>query len=176
MGREKALIKFKDKTLIEYSLEAVAGMGAPLVVSNNEAVLDFLGCIEVIPDFLPGRGPMGGIHAAMKHTGDDIFVVACDTPLLDRKTLEYLADKRGKNLVAVYRHEGKVFPFPGYFSHKLLADVERRLEGAGRELAIQDLISGADKVAFVDITRGVESLIGINTPAEYRRITGMDLE
>ena len=138
--REKALLKYGDKTLIEYSLEAIAGIeGVPLVISNNESVLGSLGGVELIPDFFLGRGPLGGIYTALEHCRDDIITVACDAPLLERKTVDRLVRERGSADIAVYTNEGQLYPFPGIYSIALLPDIESRLEGAGRDLSLQDL-------------------------------------
>jgi len=177
MGREKALMKYKGKTLIEYGIEAVSGIeGKPLVVSNNDEVRDFLsGVVEVIPDFLLGRGPLGGIYTAMEHTKDDIVIVACDTPLLKKETVNFLVREWGNADITVYTNEGKIYPFPGIYSISLIKDIEKRLEGAGRELSLQDFIRSTRQVKYIEITEGVDTLIGINTPEDYRRITGREI-
>jgi molybdopterin-guanine dinucleotide biosynthesis protein A len=176
MGREKALLKYGDKSLIEYSLEALAGIeGQPLVISNNESIMDCLGDVEVIPDFFLGRGPLGGLYTALEHCRDDIVAVACDAPLLERKTVDRLVAERGAADIAVYTNEGQLYPFPGIYSIALLPDIESRLEGAGRDLSLQDLIRAHERVSYIEITEGVETLVGINTPEDYRRVTGLEI-
>lgn len=177
MGREKALMKYNDRTLIEYSLESISGIeGKPLIISNNREVADFLEGIEVIPDFLLGRGPLGGIYTAFKHTKDDIVIVACDTPLLKKETVERLVTEWGNADISVYMNEGKIYPFPGIYSISLVKAVEKRLEGAGRELSLQDFIRSTRDVKYIEITENVDTLSGINTPEDYRRVTGHELE
>lgn len=176
MGREKALMQYLDRALIEYSLDAVAGLGdPPLVVSNNPEVRNYLRDIEVIPDFLLGRGPLGGIHAALEHTRSDIIIVACDAPLLVNNVVTRLVKARGEADIAVYVSEGKIYPFPGVYGLALLPSIEKRLEGAGRELSLQDMIRSTPAVRYVEIEDGVDALVGINTPDDYKRITGRDL-
>jgi molybdopterin-guanine dinucleotide biosynthesis protein A len=175
MGREKALMKYNDKTLIEYSLDVIADIeGEPLVVSNNREVQKFLKDIEVIPDLLVGRGPLGGIYTALEYTRDDILIVACDTPLLDQETIAMLTKEWGAADIAVYTHEGKIYPFPGIYSLSLIKDVEKRLEGAGKDLSLQDFIRSTANVKYIEKEEGVETLIGINTPEDYRKVTGHD--
>jgi len=177
MGREKALMKYNDRTLIEYSLESISGIeGKPLIISNNREVGNFLEGIEVIPDFLLGRGPLGGIYTALEHTKDDIVIVACDTPLLKKETVERLVTEWGNADISVYMNEGKIYPFPGIYSISLIKSVEKRLEGAGRELSLQDFIRNTRDVKYIEITEDVDTLSGINTPKDYRRVTGHDLE
>ena len=177
MGREKALIRYEDKTLIEYSLEAISVVeGKPLVISNNPDVSDFLKDVEVVPDFLLGRGPLGGIHTAFEHTKDDIVIIACDTPLLKKETVEVLISEWGNADISVYTNEGAIYPFPGIYSISLIKSVEKRLEGAGRDLSLQDFIRSTENVKYIEITDDAHTLSGINTPEDYRRVTGHDIE
>lgn len=173
MGCEKALMEYDGKTMVEYSLEAVSVIpGDPLVISNNPEVSDFLKGVEVVPDCLIGRGPLGGIHAGLEYTKDDIFIVACDTPFLSKDTIDILFNSAGKSEITVYIHEGKIFPMPGFYSYSLIETIEKRLEGAGRDLSLQDLVRSCSNVNYVDIEEEVETLVGINTPEDYNRATG----
>lgn len=177
MGREKALVAYNGKKLIEYSLESISGIeGRPLVVSNNNEVVSFLADVEVIPDFLLGRGPLGGIFTALEHCKDDIIIVACDTPLLKKETVEMLVTEWGNADITVYTNEGKIYPFPGIYSISLIKSLEKRLEGAGRDLSMQDFIRNTGNVKYIEITDEVSTLNGINTPDDYRKITGHELE
>ena len=177
MGRDKVLMEYEGKTLVEYSLDAISILDDnPLVISNSREVASFLKDVEVVPDLLMGRGPLGGIHTALRTAEDDIFVVACDTPLLSKETVKNLADKKGYAQIAVYISDGKLFPIPAFYGLSLIDVIETRLEGAGQDLSLQDLIRSTEKTAYIEIEENVETLIGINTPEDYRRVTGHDVD
>ena len=58
-----------------------------IVTNTPEAFADITGCIITGDHFLK-RGPLGGIHAAMRASSKDaIFVVAGDMPFLNRELI-----------------------------------------------------------------------------------------
>jgi molybdopterin-guanine dinucleotide biosynthesis protein A len=56
---------------------------------------------QVLTDAVAGMGPMGGLLSAFQKYPDRAWlVVACDLPLLDRETLQYLIDNRAPGSIA----------------------------------------------------------------------------
>ena len=80
MGRDKALLPFKGRTLLEcVAAEVHAVTGAVTVVGdiNRHSYLSY----PVIKDVFAGRGPLSGIHAALTASGAEWnLIVACDMP------------------------------------------------------------------------------------------------
>jgi molybdenum cofactor guanylyltransferase len=113
LGRDKALERIGGMTLAERALEAVRNSRVAskitFVTGNN---LEFT--IEAarldapfVFDLTEGRGPLGGLHAALANTEADwIFLLACDLPMV---TAEVIAALRG--CVRKEEHEfGAVVP------------------------------------------------------------------
>jgi molybdopterin-guanine dinucleotide biosynthesis protein A len=102
MGREKALLEIDGQPLVA----RVAASLAPLfpriiVVTANPIVVSAAG-VAAVPDTRANRGPLGGIHAALKHFNEPVFVVACDMPFLNAEFIRYLGDE--------YREEDALVP------------------------------------------------------------------
>ncbi len=97
MGRPKALLSLDGETMIERQaglLRAVtcevfgAGWPANIPTSKLPKVLSKL---RLIPDDLPGRGPLGGIYTGLKHTRTEYnLFLGCDMPYVQAGLLEYL--------------------------------------------------------------------------------------
>ncbi|MBS1597559.1 MAG: NTP transferase domain-containing protein [Bacteroidetes bacterium] len=69
-------------------------------VKNEEQAKAIVG-YKTIVDTVTGLGPFGAILSAFEFQPDAAwFVVACDLPLLDKETLEYLSKNRNRNAIA----------------------------------------------------------------------------
>ncbi len=67
-----------------------------------------------IPDTFTGLGPFGAILSAFREKPDNAWlVIACDLPLLDADTLQYLVTNRNTSSIATaYQSEHDAFPEP----------------------------------------------------------------
>ena len=135
MGREKATVELGGRTLLERALELASAVAAEALIVGPRAEFELYG--RVVEDVYPGRGPLGGIHAALWESPTELnLILAVDTPFLEARFLEYL--------VAQARESGAVVTLPrtadGFHP---LAAVYRR---AFRETAEQALQEGRNKI------------------------------
>lgn len=80
MGQNKALMLFEGRTLLERALDHLRPHVQELIVIGEPSVYGHLHD-HVIPDDLPGNGPMGGIGTALKHArNSSVLVLGCDMP------------------------------------------------------------------------------------------------
>lgn len=90
MGRDKALLRIGGKTLLERSAERVREAAGNVVIVAEPSRYAHFG-FPVIPDREFGKGPLGGIVAALEATVTDWnLVVAVDMPGIETATLEWL--------------------------------------------------------------------------------------
>lgn len=76
MGRDKALLDWHGRPLLEHQRERLAGAGCATVVTSRAAP----GCIA---DYFPDRGPLGGIHAVLRACpAAGYLVMPVDMPLM----------------------------------------------------------------------------------------------
>lgn len=81
MGKDKAEISFKNKRLIDISLEALAGARANeiFIVGGASRVAEDSLNILYCQDMFPGEGPLGGIISALSVAEYDVLVtLPCD--------------------------------------------------------------------------------------------------
>ena len=92
MGSDKALLPYKDRRLLQFVADTVrqaAGSATIVAPPERYAHLGF----PVIPDEVPGEGPLGGIITALAVSGAEWnLILACDMPGISAGFLSYLLD------------------------------------------------------------------------------------
>lgn len=91
MGQDKALMEVNGQPLALIVAQQVkTAVGSVTVVGNRERHAG-LG-LPLVEDIHVGKGPLGGIHAAIKNSRSPLnLVVGCDMPFLNAGFLERLA-------------------------------------------------------------------------------------
>ncbi len=90
MGQEKAFLDILGRPMIEWTLDALAGLGdETLIITNTPARFAYLGH-RAVADLYPGQGALGGLYTGLTAMqGDYAIVTACDMPFLNRDLLGY---------------------------------------------------------------------------------------
>ena len=84
MGRDKATLPFGETTLAERAAAIVQAAFPNARVTFVAANAGQFPGLNVICDTRPGRGPLGGLHAALKNAESEwIFLLGCDLPDTD---------------------------------------------------------------------------------------------
>lgn len=92
MGEDKALKPFLGRPLILRVVERLAPLADEILVTTNDLErYAFLG-LRLVPDLVPGCGPLGGLHAGLTAASHPLVaVVACDMPFASAPLLEACA-------------------------------------------------------------------------------------
>lgn len=147
-GSEKAFALLGGRPLIAHVVEAVRPWASAVtVVTGRAGSFDRIG-LRTIPDLLPQRGPLGGLHAALvdsagqhaePHAKTDsaahgidakthLLLCACDQPGINPGLIEPLvAGTTSGALAAAYRENQRWQPLPGVYALALLPRVEAML-------------------------------------------------
>jgi len=93
MGRDKALIPFLGRPLIERVISRVEHLADEILVTTNfPQDYQFLG-LPLFPDVVPDRGALGGLYTAVDAARQPLVaVVACDMPFVQPELLAYERD------------------------------------------------------------------------------------
>ncbi len=92
MGTDKALLPFRDQTLLAHALQIAAAVAEKVVIVGPRARYSMFG--EVVEDVYTGCGPLGGIHAALGATQTEFnLVLSVDMPLMSPEFLRWLLDQ-----------------------------------------------------------------------------------
>jgi molybdenum cofactor guanylyltransferase len=119
MGTNKAFLHFGGRTLLDRALTTVRSVCNNVAIGGDPAI--FAGFGPVISDLFPGCGPLGGIHAALKHSSADLsLMLAVDMPFVTPELLSFIFSIAAKSdaivtvpstskglqpLCAIYRRE-----------------------------------------------------------------------
>jgi len=89
MGQDKAFLELAGRTLLDRALDLAASVAPEVRVVGDQT--KFLHVGRTIEDVFPGRGPLGGIHAALTKSQTELnLVIAVDLPFLEPRFLSYL--------------------------------------------------------------------------------------
>jgi molybdenum cofactor guanylyltransferase len=167
MGADKSLLSVDGQPIIERICERLAGRFDQILISANEPEkLAFLG-LEIVPDRIPGQGPLMGIASALEASSSELnFVVACDIPRMHIALVEEMlaeADRSGADVVVPTTGSEAYEPLFAVYRKSALEAINKVLASGGRR--ISDIFALC-RVKYVRLT-DTEWLRNLNTPAEY---------
>jgi molybdopterin-guanine dinucleotide biosynthesis protein A len=171
MGTNKALLEVGGSGMLSRTAHLLRPLVDDLfIVADDAAPYAGLG-LQVIPDVHPGRGAIGGIHAALRHAAHPLVLcVACDMPHIGREMIELLLRSATPDDDAlVPRIGGWAEPLLAVYGRTASAGFERAIS-AGR-LRVMDALEGL-RVRFIDESdlraadAGLRSFANVNTPGE----------
>lgn len=184
MGRDKARTPWNNGTLLSHAVEDVSRVATRVFVVG---ALDFEDPpVSVLADSVSGGGPLGGIHAALRHSETDWnLMVAVDVPLVTAGLLGFVAGFCPSNakLVVVPKIGGKLQPLCAAYHRALLPQVENALDSG--QLSIHRLLEGVGAGIVNDPCPGnmyvieeqellaagfaPEMFLNVNTPEDLER-------
>ena len=167
MGRDKALLPYRGGRLVDYIARQVRGAAGSVTLVGAAERYGALG-YRVIPDKIAGRGPLGGVHAALSDTSAEWnLLVACDMPRLEQALLEDLlerAEQLGCDCLVPISAPNKVEPLCAVWRRSALAKVEAALN--------EGVLRMTDALQLLDThywTGAAACFANANTPREWAR-------
>jgi len=123
MGRDKALLAYRETTLVEYVAQAVyEAIGSVALVGDPDRYRE-LGH-TVYRDKVAGCGPLGGIYTALSISPSDWnLIVACDMPGISARALGGLIDPEAqpdRNCVMAVGSGGEPEPLCALYHRRCL--------------------------------------------------------
>jgi molybdopterin-guanine dinucleotide biosynthesis protein A len=93
MGKDKALLDFGGKPLIQHVLNQLDALAdETIITTNHQEGYRFLE-LALIPDLIPDRGALGGLFTALSAAKHPLVaVVACDLPFVSLDILKTCRD------------------------------------------------------------------------------------
>lgn len=90
MGRDKAMLAPGGVPLLMRTAALLAPLAGPPIIVGSPQRYSALG-YNVIPDDIPGIGPLGGIATALRHSNQGWnLILGCDLPFVTGRWLDYL--------------------------------------------------------------------------------------
>lgn len=172
MKRHKCLISFDNKKIIDMIVTKLKDLFEELFIVTNFPELYFYTGVTLLGDIYPFRGPMSGIHVAIKNSKYDVFAFACDMPFVKEEVIYALSERHIKegNTATVPSYNGKIYPLPGIYSQKLFYELEKLL--LENKLSMTKLLDdiGAEILEVANLDREGLSFININTEEDLENL------
>jgi molybdopterin-guanine dinucleotide biosynthesis protein A len=174
-GRDKSSLVVEGRTILERQIAELTTLTTDiLIVGGREASR---GPARIVPDKIAGRGPLGGLHAALTESeGDATIVIACDMPYVVSSLLRHLLSLTRDADAVVPRTERGYHPLCAAYTRACLAPAAARL--ADGRLKLTDLFE--DLRLRVVTTNEIDAfgdhrrlLANVNTPVEYEGLEAL---
>ncbi|MFV2060656.1 MAG: molybdenum cofactor guanylyltransferase MobA [Gammaproteobacteria bacterium] len=169
MGEDKALKKFNNSALIEYTIKKIQHQVKKILINTNQNLADYqkLG-YPLISDINPDRlGPLSGIYSSLQKTNTNwVFFSACDTPFLPNDIVKRLYDEALKQdkLIAVVKTNDKLQPLVLLLHKDLTKNLNEFIKTGERKT--QDWIL-QQHPAIVDCSNNSNAFMNINTAQDF---------
>jgi molybdenum cofactor guanylyltransferase len=128
MGSDKAFLELRGKPLLLHAIDLGRAVTPEVKIVGEPEKLSAYG--PVIPDVYSGRGPLAGIHAALRASNSDWnLILAVDLPFLDTGFLNYLASQAESSgaTVTVPSTQGRFQPLCAVYHRSFASSAERAL-------------------------------------------------
>jgi molybdopterin-guanine dinucleotide biosynthesis protein A len=174
-GITKANVVIDGETIISRIISTISDLFVEIIIVTNkpEEFQEFIQ-YKMVEDQYLKAGPLGGIHAALKASSEDvIFVFAGDMPFLDKEIISDQINEfsKGQHDVLIPEVDQFIEPLHAIYRKSVLNHLERfLLEGKSR--AVRDFLSEVN-VGYLQITKNEKTEIAfanINSPSDLPKI------
>lgn len=169
MGRPKAQLPWKGKTIAQHLMKVVAPfVSNGLVVGTHDLRLP-QGWTSCLDDY-PGHGPVSALATALPRlTTPYALVLSCDLPLLNKAVLHHLLDAQGDAPVAFFRtSDQQAHPLVGIYAQSLGEHFGQAL--MARDLRLLQVVATFPKTIIPCPSALEHTLTNVNTPEQYQQI------
>ena len=110
--------------------------------------------LDVIPDLIPGLGPIGGIYSALENVDcSRVFIFPCDMPFLNTEFVKYMSQIPDIYDVIVPKAGDFFQPLHAIYSKKCLSKIKKQIDEKNFKMSaiFEDLnirIVGEDEIGF----------------------------
>ena len=131
---------------------------------------------KIVQDIYSARGPLVGIHSALKFTDTNKnFIVSCDLPLISAEIINYMVDYQSEKAIILPMADGRIQQLCGIYCKNILNEIEKllidssqknsKLKGSIYELMdrVSTEIVEVDKLDFYIS----DLFLNINSPEDY---------
>lgn len=169
MGFNKELLEVDNKKLIHSNIIALEEIFEEVIIVTNNPKYYNKFNVRTVKDIYFQKGPLSGIHSALTYGKSKyIYILPCDIPFIDLEFVELLKEEVNisKKDVVVGRKGRFIEPFNGFYSKKIIKEIEKNLET--ERLSIHSLLEKV-KVEYIDLEKiniGVDIFLNLNTKEE----------
>ena len=163
---DKSLVKLNGKTLTEIMHKKLSLIFDNIYIVGKENNFPDYSFIE---DVKPVQCPLNGIVTALEHTQNDwIFVIACDLPLIETSSINYLYDNIKSNVQVVLPIiDDNLQPLCAFYHKSVLTNFNAAIDKGN-----YSLMKLLDQIEVEKITISPENegqFLNINYPEDLKK-------
>ncbi len=174
-GHDKSSLLIDGRTILARQLEALGSVAETILIVGPLTVSGPSATARVLPDLVPGAGPLGGLYSALVDAvTSHVVVVACDMPFVTAALFRTLVGAcQGHDASAPFIG-GRWHPLCACYDVRCAATVRRRLDTG--QLRMTDLLAALDVAALdervlAECGDPARLLANVNTHEDYERLT-----
>jgi len=179
MGRNKAALEWNGVSLLRHIAGTLSPLFREVLVIGTTDRHTLPEDVRSVPDILPGRGPLGGIHSALMHASSDaVFVTACDTPRITTSAVgAFLGLWDGATAFAAREGE-RIHPLFALYTKRALPAIEDALRDGKHRIQplLHELDASYVELVEFNVDHVVDMLANVNTPDDYQRLLDHDCD
>lgn len=173
MGLPKAGLKLvSGQTMFEHVYSIAHELELPCIVVGHAHGIELNSHpgLRLIPDEIPGCGPVGGLLGLLKsNAATHYLVIACDQPLLSATIIEKLLTEFDERpTVFMNSSEGRIAPLPGLYPASLFPLVKQLLQQS--RASLRELLIKSDARTIVIADKDYVRLRSANAPQDVAEI------
>jgi molybdopterin-guanine dinucleotide biosynthesis protein A len=171
MGRDKAFVEFNGLTLLARALEVTRVITPDArIVGAREKFARFA---PVVEDVFRDRGPLGGIHAALRASGTELnLMLAVDMPFVSVAFLQYLVNEArsaADAAVIVPRSDSALQPLCAVYRRRFADPAEQALLAERNKIgslfdAVETRVIGEEEIDRAGFSGSI--FRNLNTPEQ----------
>ena len=167
-GIIKPMIDYEGKTIISRIIETIGEIFDDIIiVTNTPDEFKEYDNYKIIGDKFLNKGPLAGIHSALKESESEaIFVVAGDMPLLDKEIIIRQIDFYNTNKcdILIPQIDHYIEPLHGIYKKTLIRNLEDYL-GGDNNYAIREFLKMSDvRCLLMEVSRkSISAFTNINS-------------
>lgn len=172
MGTDKSMLPIDGRPMVEHICQQLRGTFTKVLISANDAEKFAFLDLDVVPDGIPGQGPLMGMASALEVSDSELnLVVACDIPQIDLPLARrMLAEAKGADVVIPVTGDGEEQPLFAVYRKSVRQCMNEVLALGGRRISD---IYGRCKVRFMELD-DAGWFANLNTMADYEGFRSRD--
>ncbi|SHK05676.1 molybdopterin-guanine dinucleotide biosynthesis protein A [Anaerobranca californiensis DSM 14826] len=130
MGIHKGNLTIDGRSFVDYIIYEIGHLFANVNVIDNGLQNTKLPGVNYYNDplILQTKSSLLGVYSALYYSKNpQTFIIGCDTPLVNKKIVEYIISQRDRGDIVVCMAKGRFQPLYGIYNQKILPRVKETL-------------------------------------------------
>lgn len=171
MGSDKAGLTWDDSDFLHKQLAVLATVCDDLIVVSNVSRIIRLPNVRIVSDNYSNCGPLGGLEAGLSAAAGNVcFVVACDMPFIDARSVQYISHAVFGFDAAAPFAQNRWHPLYATYRRTCLPVIRTMLEAGNLrvgELLASVRLRSISAEELMPFNTDLRMLQNINTPDEW---------